>query len=143
MYIKFLVLFAFTAGIVAVGEVNENLTYISSLILMAAVMYAITYYGDAKNEYRPSWAYRLSCIIGAAYCGYYLYPEVKGLEVNILIYKFHPFATIQIFIAFCSYFAVSFFTHLKGIKFEGWRKYIGKLSDKLKAISEGDKENER
>lgn len=108
--------------------------------LAAVVCYFVTVFQDAKDPHRPNWKLRLSSTIAAAYLAFFLYPSVKDFELNLILIKFKPFPTIHIFIGMCSFFSISIFRELKTLGNFGFRKYLGKLGDMLKAASKEKKE---
>lgn len=118
---------------------TDTLLYYAGCIMAGLACYTVTIFQDEKNINKPSWKYRMSASATASFMAFHLYPSVKDLNVNLLITSFHPFPTIHIFIGTCSYFAISIFREAKSISNFGWRKYIGQIGDKLKAISKEKK----
>lgn len=137
-----LCIFAILIGAISVmPTTSEGFWYYAGCVLAAVVCYCVTLFQDEKDENRPGWKLRLSSSVAAAYMGFHLYPSVKNFEVEIILtnIKFKPFPTIHVFIGLCSYFGISIFRELKLVRNFGFRKYIGKIGDELKAISKEKK----
>lgn len=139
IYILCLVSLLMGAVTVMPLQKNDDFWYYTGCLLAWFSCYIVTIFQDEKAENRPTWKFRLSASIAASYMGFYFYPTVKNLELNLWVTILKPFPTIHIFIGCCSYFGVSIFREAKSIRNFGWRKYIGAIGDKLKAVSKEKK----
>lgn len=117
----------------------DGIWYYVGCAMASIVCFTVTLFQDEKNVNRPSIAQKVSCSVAASFLAFHLYPSVKDWDINLLIAKFKPFPTIHVFIGISSYFGISIFRELKRMSNFGFRDYLGKIGDQLKAFSKEKK----
>jgi hypothetical protein len=110
-----------------------DLFHLLGYVLAWAIPVYLTYIADKKNPHRPSIIYRIFSSGIFAYLALVWWEQFKGVNINLVILKFQPFKQIQPFIGFMSYIGTTLFKEADKLKARGWKGYVIKVLDKLKA----------